>query len=133
MSPKRRRLGARSLAAAAVLLQTALLACAPKQRIPLEECVNEKVVVYVDGRMLEVSPAALELRSDQPHKLYIKRPGEPPYLVVLEPTPDGEGRPRLEPADPCKEIVAVGVGRELTIEVDEEKAPAPRPESAPGS
>jgi hypothetical protein len=120
VTTQRRLLGACALAGAVVLSQVALLACAPKQRIPLDECVNEKVVVYVDGRMLEVSPAALELRSDEPHKLYIKRPGEPPHLVVLEPTQDGEGNPRLEPADPCKEVIAVGLDRELTIEVDEE-------------
>ena len=117
----------------AALSLASLLACAPKQRIPLEECVVENVVVYVDDRLLEVSPADLELRTDEPHKLYIKRPGQRPQLVVLEPTQDGEGRPRLEPADPCKELVAVGLDRELTIEVDETGAPAPRPDSPPGS
>ena len=116
MSSSRRTL---VLAATAAL---AAAACAPKQRIPLDACVTEKVVVYVDGRLLESDPASLELRSDEPHKLYIKRPGEPPRLVVLEATPDPEGRLRLEPADPCSEIVAVGEGRELTIEVDDKAA-----------
>jgi hypothetical protein len=111
MSSRRRT---RALAAAA-----ALCACAPKQRIPLDSCVTDKVVVYVDGRLLDSDPASLELRSDEPHKLYIKRPGEPPRLVVLESAPDREGRLRLEPADPCSEVVAVGERRELTIEVDD--------------
>ncbi|HXK21847.1 MAG TPA: hypothetical protein VMS55_04125 [Myxococcota bacterium] len=115
----------RILAAAAAL--AALSACAPKQRIPLDACVTEKVVVYVDGRLLESDPASLELRSDEPHKLYIKRPGEPPRLVVLEATPDQDGRLRLEPADPCSEIVAVGEGRELTIEVDDGAAGQSQP------
>ena len=115
---------------AAALALALLCACAPKQRIPLDACVTEKVVVYVDGRLLEARPAELELRSDQPHKLYVKRPGEPPRLVVLETTEDGEGRPRLEPADPCKELLAVGLDRELTIEVDEE-GQAPRPAQTP--
>ena len=113
MSSSRRTL---VLAATAAL---AAAACAPKQRIPLDACVTDKVVVYVDGRLLESDPASLELRSDEPHKLYIKRPGEPPRLVVLESTPDRDGRLRLEPADPCSEVVAVGEGRELTIEVDD--------------
>jgi hypothetical protein len=125
--PSRAR-GCRIAAAAAL---AALCACAPKQRIPLDRCVSEEVVVYVDGRLLEQGPASLELRSDEPHKLYVKRPGEPPRLVVLEPTQDGEGRPRLEPADPCTELVAVGLDRELTIEVDEHGGAAqpepPRP------
>jgi hypothetical protein len=108
------------LAAATAALAAA--ACAPKQRIPLDACVTDKVVVYVDGRLLESDPASLELRSDEPHKLYIKRPGEPPRLVVLDATPDRDGRLRLEPADPCSEIVAVGEGRELTIEVDDNAA-----------
>jgi hypothetical protein len=129
----RRLRRSRALACGAALAQVLLLACAPKQRIPLDQCVSEKVVVYVDGRLLEVSPADLELRSDEPHKLYIKRPGESPHLVVLEPTPDSEGKLRLEPADPCKEVVAVGLDRKLTIEVDEEEPPSPRSESPPGS
>jgi hypothetical protein len=114
MSSRRRT---RALAAVAAL--AALCACAPKQRIPLDACVTEKVVVYVDGRLLESDPASLELRSDEPHKLYIKRPGEPPRLVVLDPAPDRDGRLRLEPADPCSEVVAVGEDRKLTIEVDD--------------
>jgi hypothetical protein len=116
MSSSRRTLALAALAAIAAA------ACAPKQRIPLDACVTEKVVVYVDGRLLESDPASLELRSDEPHKLYIKRPGEPPRLVVLETTPDRDGRLRLEPADPCSEVVAVGEGRELTIEVDDKAA-----------
>jgi len=97
------------------------------QRVPLDACVTEKVVVYVDGRLLESDPASLELRSDEPHKLYIKRPGEPPRLIVLDATPDRDGRLRLEPADPCSEVVAVGEGRELTIDVDEGAAGESQP------
>lgn len=123
----RSRARAGRVAAAAALT---LFACAPKQRIPLDACVSEEMIVYVDGRLLEPGPAALELRSDQPHKLYVKRPGEPPRLVVLETTADGEGRPRLEPADPCRELVAIGLDRELTIEAEEPAGgaapPAPR-------
>jgi hypothetical protein len=119
--------GRRGAAIAAVALA---LACAPKQRIPLDTCVTEEVVVFVDGRLLEDAQGYVELRSDQPHKLYFKRPGEPPHLVVLEVDPDAEGKPRLVPPDPCREVLAVGLDRELTIEVDEGDAPPPAP--APG-
>jgi hypothetical protein len=91
--------------------------CAAKQTVPLE-CVSEEVVVYVDGRLLEERPDALELRADEPHKLFFKLPGHEPQLVVLESAPDDEGRLRLSPADVCVELVPVGLARELTIEVE---------------
>jgi hypothetical protein len=116
---------------AVVAAVSVLFACAPKQRIPLDACVTEEVVVFVDGRLLEDAQGFVELRSDQPHKLYFKRPGEPPHLVVLEADPDEEGRPRLLPADPCRELLAVGLDRELTIEIDEDSAAPPRPAQGP--
>jgi hypothetical protein len=115
---------------AVVAVLALLFACAPKQRIPLDACVTEEVVVFVDGRLLEDAPGFVELRSDQAHKLYFKRPGEPPHLIVLETDPDPDGKPRLLPADPCRELLAVGLDRELTIEIDEDPAAPPRP--APG-
>jgi hypothetical protein len=116
---------------AVVAAVSVLFACAPKQRIPLDACVTEEVVVFVDGRLLEDAQGFVELRSDQPHKLYFKRPGEPPHLVVLEADLDEEGRPRLLPADPCRELLAVGLDRELTIEIDEDSAAPPRPAQGP--
>jgi hypothetical protein len=116
---------------AVVTAVAALFACAPTQRIPLDSCVTEKVVVYVDGRLLEQSPASLELRADQPHKLYFKRPGEPPHLIVLESKEGAEGAPRLEPADPCREVLAVGEGRELTVDVDPQGGAPPGGAPAP--
>jgi hypothetical protein len=121
-------LGGRIAVVAAV---TALVACAPKQRIPLEVCTAERAIVFVDGRLLEGAPDSVELRSDEPHKLYFKRPGEPPHLVVLETGSDDDGRPRLSPIDPCRELLAVGLDRELTIEVDEDSATLPRPAQGP--
>lgn len=124
----------RSGGVAAALWLLALPACAPKQHISLDSCVDEQVVVYVDGRLLEGSSDDIGLSSNEPHKLYVKRAGEPPRLVVLEVTEDGEGRPRLEPADPCVELVALGLGRELTIEAEDEGGaaePAPAPAPAP--
>lgn len=121
--------GGRRMAVVAAV--SVLFACAPKQRIPLDACVTEQVVVFVDGRLLEDAEGFVELRSDQPHKLYFKRPGEPPHLVVLETAPDDEGRPSLMPVDPCREVLAVGLDRELTIEVDEDSAAPPRPAQVP--
>jgi len=103
----------------AVLL-AALLAfgCAAKQRIPLD-CVTEEVVVYVDGQLLEEHPDALELRADEPHKIYFKRPGHEPELVVLDTATGDDGRPRLSPDNVCVELVPIGVERELTIEAED--------------
>jgi hypothetical protein len=105
-----------------------LTACAPKQTIPFEACEAEKMTIYVDGRLLARGPKPVELRADLPHKLFFKRDGHEPRLIILEPTEDAGGALRLEPADPCQELLAVPLDRELTIEADEEKAeeiPAP--------
>lgn len=92
--------------------------CATKQQFPLE-CVAEQAQVYVDGRLLEQTPDAIRLRADTPHKLYFKREGHEPQLVVLEPTEAPDGSWRLEPSDVCVELVPIGLGRELTIEAEE--------------
>jgi hypothetical protein len=102
-----------------VVLLAALLSvgCAAKQRIPLD-CVTEEVVVYVDGQLLAEHPDALELRADEPHKIYFKRPGHEPELVVLDTARGDDGRPRLSPANVCVELVPIGLERELTIEAE---------------
>lgn len=98
------------------------LACATTQEIPLG-CVEEEVQIFVDGRLLEGDPRSVSLRADRPHKLFFKREGEPPQLVVLEPGTGPDGEPRLVPSDPCVHLVPVGLGRELTIEVEEDAGP----------
>jgi hypothetical protein len=108
----------RLVTAALGLVLLGPLACATTQEVPLA-CVEEEVQIYVDGRLLEEHPDVITLRTDRPHKLYFKREGGPPQLVVLEPGTDPEGRPRLVPSDPCVALVPVGLGRELTIEVEE--------------
>jgi hypothetical protein len=40
--------------------------------------------------------------------------------VVLEPTEAADGSWRLEPSDVCVELVPIGLGRELTIEAEEQ-------------
>lgn len=110
---------ARWLLAAAALA----IGCASTQTIPLD-CMSEEMVIYVDGRMLE-EHGALELRADEPHKLYFKHPGHEPQLIVLEPREGMDGGYVLEPANVCVELRAVGLDRELTVEVEDD-ADAPR-------
>jgi hypothetical protein len=110
----RRCVAATGLAGAALLA-----ACASRQPVPLD-CVTEEVVVYVDGRLLAEDPHMLELSADEPHKLYFKRPGYEPQLIVLDPKVDGDGRASLEPRDVCAELRPIGLDRELTIEGEEE-------------
>jgi hypothetical protein len=104
--------------AAAGLAAVAAAGCAAKQAVPLD-CITEDVVVYVDGRLLAEDPGVLELSADEPHKLYFKRPGHEPQLVVLDPRVDADGRTRLEPADVCAQLKPIGLDRELTIEAED--------------
>jgi hypothetical protein len=110
-----------------------LSACAPKQAVVFDACEAEKVTVYVDGRLLRPGTKPPELRSDLPHKLFFKREGHEPRLIILEPTADEAGKLRLEPADPCAEVLAVPLDRELTVEVDEGEQVTPVPDAPPGS
>jgi hypothetical protein len=97
----------------------AVLGCAAKQSVPLD-CVPEQVTVYVDGRALEGSPKTLELRSDEPHKLYFKGPGYEPRMLILEPAPGADGRQKLHPSRVCVELVPVGMDRDLQLQVEED-------------
>lgn len=118
-------------AAALALCALALLAgCAAKQRIPLDQCVAEKVTVYVDGRLLEPGKD-LELSSNVPHKMFFKRSGHQSRLVVLESTKDEAGRPLLKPEDPCQELVAIGLDRNLQLDVDDSGADTDREPGSP--
>ena len=80
-------------------------------------------MVYVDGRLLEEHADVLELSVNEPHKLYFKRPGHEPQLIVLDSRASEDGRAELTPADVCVELIPVGLGRELTIEIDPDATP----------
>jgi hypothetical protein len=112
------------IALVAVATLAAGVACAAKQRVPLD-CVPDEVTVYVDQRALEAVPETLELRSDRPHKVYLKGPGYEPQLIVLEPRRDEGGRTTLHPDRICVELVPVGVDRQLTLEIEEDGGAAP--------
>lgn len=126
-APRRSRARAAQLAWIGVVAALSV-ACAPKQRVPLE-CVPEEVTVYVDQRALGEHPDALELRADEPHKIYFKGPGYEPQLIVLEPEYDENGEPRLAPDRICVELVAVGVERQLDVEVERGGDSMPTPET----
>jgi hypothetical protein len=115
--------GIRCMRIALVVVTTCAvgIACAAKQRVPLD-CVPEEVTVFVDQQVLEELPKSLELRSDQPHKIFLKRPGYEPQLIVLEPRRGESGKTTLHPDRICVELVPVGVDRQLTLEIEE---PAP--------
>lgn len=116
----RSRAPAAALAALAGLLLGGLGAgCASTQEVRID-CVPEQVRVYVDGRLLEDSTDRVELRSDEPHKIFAKGPGYEPRLVVLEPRADADGRPTLGEGDVCMQLVPVGMGRELEIDVEKD-------------
>jgi hypothetical protein len=97
-------------------LSAGLVGCiASKQPIPLE-CVPEEVSIYVDGKLLEDHPDSITLSRDESHKIFLKRPGYEPELLVLESLEGPDGKPVLSNADVCVELVPIGLGRELTLE-----------------
>ncbi len=106
----KRRIG---LACAGLLL--AFVGCAGRQPIPLD-CVPREVEIYVDGELLDERPDAVSLTRDETHKIYLKREGYEPALLVLEPKPGPDGVNRLSEADVCVELVPVPVERTLTLE-----------------
>lgn len=108
----------RSLSHLALILPMSTAACVSTQVIPLD-CVPDEVSIYVDGRLIDRDDV-LTLSQDEPHKLYFKQPGHEPTLVVLESMMGPDGTPRLDAEDACVTLVPVGVGREVTLEPDED-------------
>ena len=93
---KSTRRGRFQVGVAVAVLLVATAACAPKQRIPLDIGPGP-VLLFVDGELTLEIPEELELRSDRDHKIFIKRDGYTPEMVVLEST-ERDGREQLEPA-----------------------------------
>lgn len=80
-----------------VLAAALLVACAPKQMIPLDVS-PQPVSLYVDGEELEETPDSLELHADRDHTLFFKREGYRSQMVVLR-TEKVDDKDRLVPAD----------------------------------
>jgi hypothetical protein len=98
-------------------------ACAPKQKIPLD-CIPKEVVVYVDGERLDELPPELDLRSDEPHTVFVKGPGIHPELVVLS-SSEVNGRMWLSPSSICIQPRLLEVRRELEFEIEPDVSAAP--------
>lgn len=96
-------------------------ACATRQAIPIE-CVTESVEIWVDGRLIEGNPNLLELSTDDPHTVLVKAPGHRTQLYVFEPEEGPDGT-RLAPDALCVDLVPVGQGRELELEIDDPSSP----------
>lgn len=99
-------------------LVPAAWACAAKQRLSLE-CVPREVTVYVDGRALDETPEAIDLRQDQPHTVFFKGGGYKPQMVVLE-SEEVEGGHALTPVDLCTQTTFEEMDPEVHMEVDPE-------------
>ena len=89
--------------------------CAPKQWVPLDLGPGA-VDLYVDGRRVDEVPSEVELRADRDHKLFVKRPGYLPELVVLE-TREVEGDAVLRP--PSVSVWLEPVIGDRSIEIEE--------------
>ena len=97
--------------------------CAPKQWVPLDLGPGA-VDLYVDGRRVDGVPREVELRADRDHKLFVKRPGYLPELVVLE-AREVEGDAVLRP--PSVRVWLEPVIGDRSIEIEEAPArPVPQ-------
>jgi hypothetical protein len=84
---------------------------------PLDRATGD-ITVFVDGAPVDRASDSIELRTDQPHVLFIKGEGYLPAMVVLdiEETEDG---PALSPRDLCIGLNLAKRSRKLEIEVEE--------------
>jgi hypothetical protein len=113
------RAPATRLAFPALLLASALAwGCVSSTERVRIACVPEQVKVYVDGRLLEAGESEVDLRTDAPHKIYVKGPGYEPQLVVLEPSLDADGKATLGSDAVCVEVVPIGMERELELHME---------------
>jgi hypothetical protein len=105
----------------ATLLAASLLAAgclSSTQRVRIA-CVPEEMKIYVDGRLLEEGAEnVIFLRTDEPHKIFVRGEGYEPQLVVLEPTLDADGRESLGADEVCIEVIPVGMERELDLQME---------------
>jgi hypothetical protein len=105
------------------------VACAPKQRVPID-VTPLSTAVYLDGQQLEAMPRELKLRSDRDHTLFFKSDGHRSELIVLR-SDASEGKPRLDPAGVRLRLVPLDpTGRDLVIDSGDE-GPASRGSNEP--
>jgi hypothetical protein len=120
-------------ACAIALLLLVIGACAHTQTFQID-CIPRDVTIFLDGESLDRAPAdvtvfvdgapvdrasdSIDLRTDQPHVLFIKGEGYEPTMVVLD-TEETEDGPALSPRDLCLELNLAKRSRKLEIEVEE--------------
>lgn len=78
-----------------VVFAAIAIGCAPTQ-VVLLNVEPKPVVLYLDGEAQKQLPESLELKSDRDHKLFFRKEGYQPELVVLV-TKNVEGEPALVP------------------------------------
>jgi hypothetical protein len=105
--------------ALAIACAAGTVACAAKQRVPLD-CLPAEVVVYVDGERLAETPDALELSADEPHVVMFRGEGYASEMVVLEAETDADGRSKLSPESLCVRLSPIGMDRRLDLTPEEE-------------
>ena len=98
-------------AAVAIVL---VLGCATRQWVPLDLGPGA-VELYVNGDRAQEVPPELELRADRDHKLFVKRPGYIPELVVIE-TREVDGRETLVPGEVRVRLLPIAGDRQIEIE-----------------
>jgi hypothetical protein len=100
----------------ALLLGLLLLACAPRQQVPLAVHPPD-AELFLDGEVLEQAPEVLDLRSDRDHTLFVKSSGYQSELVVLRSVKRPEEGPELAPESVAVRLKSLDPsGRELVIE-----------------
>jgi len=88
--------------------------CVSRQRVPLD-LGPAPVELFVDGERAEEIPPEIELRADRDHKLFVKRAGFVPELVVLE-THEIDGRDALVPGEVRVRLHPAVGSRDIEIE-----------------
>lgn len=90
------------------------LGCAARQWVPLDLGPGA-VELYVNGDRAQEVPPEVELRADRDHKLFVKKPGYVPELVVIE-TREVEGRETLVPGGVRVRLLPIAGDRRIEIE-----------------
>ena len=90
------------------------LGCAARQWVPLDLGPGA-VELYVNGDRAQEVPPEVELRADRDHKLFVKKPGYVPELVVIE-TRVVAGRETLVPGGVRVRLLPIAGDRRIEIE-----------------
>ena len=109
-----------AIAALGVLATLALGACRPYQNVGIVS-VPEGAEVYLDGHMVGVTPLRLRIATQAHHKVYLKKEGYRPELLVLNSHQPQDRIDFLTPADLRVRLMPLvaPLPRELEVEGEE--------------